>query len=294
MRVVFIGSVNFSWRMLEELLKKDSIEVVGVCTMQVDDANSDRIDLTPLCERNGVPVRYAPDINSPDSLTWIDARKPEVIFCFGWSRLIRKSLLELVPKGIIGYHPSALPANRGRHPLIWALALGLRETGSTFFAMDEGTDTGEIISQKILPISVDDDAGSLYIRMVQTAATQLDDVIWQLGSGNPRFIQQSEAKANYWRKRVEKDGIIDWRMSAVNIRNLVRSLTKPYLGAHFLYEGKTFKVWECEIEEISFPQLEPGKVLRVDDRGVLVNCGDSALILRKIEPSLIIQEGDYL
>ena len=50
--------------------------------------------------------------------------------------------------GILGYHPSLLPFNRGRHPIIWALALGLKETGSTFFFMDENADTGDIVSQK--------------------------------------------------------------------------------------------------------------------------------------------------
>ena len=71
----------------------------------------------------------------------------------GWSRIIGKELLAVPPKGIVGYHPAALPANRGRHPIIWALALGLKETASTFFFMDNGADSGPIISQKSLIIS---------------------------------------------------------------------------------------------------------------------------------------------
>ena len=27
--------------------------------------------------------------------------------------------------GVVGFHPALLPNNRGRHPLIWAKALGL-------------------------------------------------------------------------------------------------------------------------------------------------------------------------
>ena len=57
-------------------------------------------------------------------------------------------ILDLAPLGIIGFHPAALPRNRGRHPIVWALVLGLEETASTFFFMDKGADTGDILSQE--------------------------------------------------------------------------------------------------------------------------------------------------
>jgi len=59
-----------------------------------------------------------------------------------------KESLDLPHLGVIDFHPAALPANRGRHPIIWALVLGLQETASTFFFMDEGADSGDIISQE--------------------------------------------------------------------------------------------------------------------------------------------------
>ena len=67
--------------------------------------------------------------------------------------------MAIPPRGVIGYHPAALPANRGRHPIIWALVLGLSEIASTFFRMDTGADTGPIIDQEPVPIDDDDDAG---------------------------------------------------------------------------------------------------------------------------------------
>ena len=48
------------------------------------------------------------------------------------SNLIKKELLNLTPLGVIGFHPSLLPQNKGRHPLIWAKALGLKKSGTTF------------------------------------------------------------------------------------------------------------------------------------------------------------------
>ena len=81
--------------------------------------------------------------------------------------------------GVLGFHPSELPKNRGRHPLIWALALGLKKSASTFFFMDEGIDSGEILSQKIFDILSNDDAQSLYDKMSNNALQQIEEFLPQ-------------------------------------------------------------------------------------------------------------------
>ncbi len=81
-----------------------------------------------------------------------------------------------IPKiGVIGYHPSALPANRGRHPIIWAIALGLNETASTFFFMDECADSGDVLSQAIISIEDSDDPRSLYTKVILSAMNQIEE-----------------------------------------------------------------------------------------------------------------------
>lgn len=94
--------------------------------------NSDFADLTPLCKKNNILFKHVDDVNSEDSISWIKQLQPDIIFCFGWSSIIKKELLDLPPMGIIGFHPAKLPANRGRHPIIWALVLDLDKTASTF------------------------------------------------------------------------------------------------------------------------------------------------------------------
>tara|TARA_Y100001934_G_scaffold213102_1_gene252313 strand:- start:109 stop:519 length:411 start_codon:yes stop_codon:yes gene_type:complete len=133
MKIVFIGAVKFSEKALQKLINMRA-QVVGVCTLEASSFNSDHVDLTQVACTAAVPVRYTPDINSQETFNWIAALKPDILFCFGWSRLIKKPLLHLAPLGVVGYHPALLPSNRGRHPLIWAIVLGLRETGSTFFS----------------------------------------------------------------------------------------------------------------------------------------------------------------
>ena len=293
MRILFIGAVAFSAHALRELLAMHA-EIVGVCTLTQSAFNADHVDLTPIAEQAGVPVRNTPDLNIPEVLEWIRERQPDVIFCFGWSRLIRNPLLSLPPLGVIGFHPAALPANRGRHPLIWALVLGLPETASTFFFMDEGADSGDILSQVSVSIAPEDDAGRLYQRITEVAMKQIRDFVPRLAEGNFLRQPQDHHSANVWRKRSPADGRIDWRMAATSIHNLVRGLTRPYVGAHFDWAGKEIKVWRAEVEPDVPMNIEPGKILAVDARGVLIKAGVDAVRLLETEGEFCLEVGAYL
>ena len=237
MNIVFIGSIMFSEKILIQLINM-KVNIKGVCTIKSANNNSDHVDLTKISIKNKIPVKYTDDINSENSIKWIKSLSPDIIFCFGWSRLLKTDLLKLAPLGVLGYHPAALPANRGRHPLIWALILGLKETGSTFFFMDDGADSGDILSQHPIKIFNNDNAGSLYKRITETALEQIDEFLPTLQSGDCNKIKQDHSKSNTWRKRYKNDGKIDWRMSAITIHNLVRGLTKPYIGAHIEYKDE--------------------------------------------------------
>lgn len=293
MRICFIGAVEFSRRALEKLIAIRT-DIGGVCTLQSSPGNADHCDLTPLCATVGIPTLYAPDINSESVMLWLKARRPDVIFCFGWSRLIKNPLLRVPPLGVVGYHPAALPANRGRHPLTWALALGLQETASTFFFMDEGPDSGDILDQVAVPIAPHDDAGSLYEKVTARALTQIERFVPLLSSGCCPRIRQDHRKANVWRKRGKADGKIDWRMAAVTVHNLVRALAHPYVGAHFVYRGSEIKVWQSEPVSALPRNIEPGKVVAIEDRGIVVKCGEAGVRLVLTEPSFQPVVGEYL
>ena len=204
MRIVFIGAVKFSEQALNKLVEIKS-SIVGVCTLENSNFNSDHVDLSPLCRKNNIPVRYTPSINSEEVIDWISDLAPDVIFCFGWSRLIKKTLLNIAPLGVIGFHPALLPANRGRHPLIWSLTLGLKESGSSFFFMDEGADSGDILSQRNVSISEMDDAGTLYDKVSKTALNQIEQFVPTLANTTFQRYPQDHSKASYWLKRARLD-----------------------------------------------------------------------------------------
>jgi methionyl-tRNA formyltransferase len=293
MKIVFIGTVEFSRKILEHLLSLNA-DVVGICTSKGNNFNSDYSDLTGVAENAQIPIHYTSDINSKESINWIENLGPEVVFCFGWSRLLSTQLINVAPKGVVGFHPSLLPSNRGRHPLIWALALGLNKTGSTFFYMNENADEGEILSQEEVIISYEDSATTVYEKVSQTAKNQLTSLLSLLESGSETKVAQSNIKSNVWRKRTDEDSKIDWRMSSRAIYNLVRALTHPYIGAHTTYNGKVYKIWKVSEFSSVDQNHEPGKILSVEPGKIVVKCSDGAIILHSVTPQLDIQVGEYL
>ncbi|GAB7021545.1 formyltransferase family protein [Salidesulfovibrio brasiliensis] len=297
MRAVFVGCVEFSRKTLEWLAVQGpgmGLEIAGVVTRAASPFNADFADLGGVCREHGIPVRLTDDINAVEDRQWIADRDPDVLFVFGWSSLIGPELLAVPMIGAVGYHPAALPKNRGRHPIIWALALGLEETASTFFFLDEGADSGDILSQKPVPITYGDDAGSLYSLLTRTALSQLAEFVPALVDGSYARTPQDHSLANTWRKRGRADGAIDFRMSSRSVYNLVRALARPYVGAHLDCGGDEARVWRVHEVEVDAPNVEPGKVLAVDGRRFTVKCGEGAVEVVEHELETIPRVGEYV
>lgn len=290
MKIVFVGAVDFSRHCLQQVLDCDG-NVVAVLTLAREDAgfHSDCANLSDVAMQHGVTVHRIKKINDPKSIELIRSLKPDVIFVFGWSQLISKRILDIPPLGCIGTHPALLPRNRGRHPIVWALVEGLIESGLTFFYVDEGTDSGDILWQKSFPITLEDDAGSLYEKIKVLASEAIREFLPQLERGTARRIPQDHSQATYWRKRSEKDGEIHWIGSTMKIYNLIRALARPYVGAHTYINNQKMLIWRARIPQKPLPpvamDVQPGIIFARIDVGFDVRTGDGYLTVLEYEPS---------
>ncbi len=295
LKIGFIGCVKSSEALLNVLIKMPEVEVCAVITKEFSKVNADFVDLKYICEANSIPYKYESVSQREMSSKFLENYSLDLIYCFGWSYLLDETLLSIPKLGVIGFHPALLPRNRGRHPIIWALALGLKETGSTFFKMDAFADSGPIISQEKISILEDDKASDLYKRIISSAKQQLKILTLEFFNKEVKFLYQDNKKATYWRKRSRNDGLIDWRMSAKAIYNLVRSLSPPYPCAEFKVGDNYIKVPECCIMVEKYPEdIEPGYILKKDIDTLLVKVGgQEAILLKKLEINFTIEE-DYI
>lgn len=293
-KILFIGTVEFSYKALSALIE-NKFDIVGVLTKSESNFNSDYCDLTPLAKANNIPVFYRTNHNQDEIISFINSKNPDIIYCFGWSHILPKIILSIPKHGVIGFHPAELPNNRGRHPIIWALFLGLKQTASTFFIMDEGADTGDIISQEKINI-YEDNAFSLYNKIINVALKQIVSFTLELETKRAFLfkIKQDKKEGNSWRKRTKNDGKIDFRMTSRAILNLVNALSRPYIGAHLEFQEKEVKVWEVKEEKTNKLNHEPGKVLEVDGSDLIVKTYDGSIRIIDHEFNHLPLKGQYL
>jgi methionyl-tRNA formyltransferase len=217
---------------------------------------SGRIYLDDIAEDTQTPLFKLNHINDPEVAKKLIEYEIDWLFIIGWSQIASRDLLNIPKKGVIGAHPTLLPVGRGRAAVPWAIIKGLEITGVTFFKMDEGVDTGEILDQFEIELSPAETATTLYDR-VNKAHVELIKQIWpKLKEGSIVGIKQDESLATYWEGRTPTDGELTSAMYVQDADKLVRATTRPYPGAFKKYDKETkLVVWEGSLlkQENSIP-----------------------------------------
>jgi methionyl-tRNA formyltransferase len=179
--------------------------------------------------------------------------------------------------GCLNVHTSLLPKYRGAAPIQWAILNGDTETGVTIMKMDEGLDTGAIITQAATPIHPEDNAETLHDRLARMGAELLVRTIPEYVAGKLSPRPQPVEGVSYAPKIKKQDGHIDWNQPARAIWNRVRGLM-PWPGAFSYLPGlpqpHLLKIWQAEVVARTGP---PGEVLQADKTGIVVGCGCEAL-----------------
>ena len=195
MRVVFMGTPDFSVGTLRELVKAGH-EVVGVVS-QPDKPKGRGKSLMPTPVKEaalelGLPVYQPKKVRDPEFLEVLRELAPEVIVVVAFGQIIPQSILELPPYGCINVHASLLPKYRGAAPIQWAVIDGEPESGVTIMKMDTGLDTGDMITKVVVPIEKDETGGSLFDKLSEAGAKLLVDTLPSLADGTAVSEKQPE------------------------------------------------------------------------------------------------------
>ena len=283
MRVVFMGTPDFSVGTLRELVKAGH-EVVGVVS-QPDKPKGRGKSLMPTPVKEaalelGLPVYQPKKVRDPEFLEVLRELAPEVIVVVAFGQIIPQSILELPPYGCINVHASLLPKYRGAAPIQWAVIDGEPESGVTIMKMDTGLDTGDMITKVVVPIEKDETGGSLFDKLSEAGAKLLVDTLPSLVDGTAVYEKQPEESPTPYAAMIQKQlGNIDWKRPAVEIERLIRGLN-PWPSAFTKLNGKTLKIWSAQVlnESEKDAAAVPGTILSADAQGLCVKTGQAMKI----------------
>lgn len=210
----------------------------------------------------------------------------DVLFVFGWQRLIPEWLIDHCSVGAFGVHggPERPPRCRGRAVFNWALLLGYERFYMYIFRLSALADDGEIYALREFDICPEDDILTLYHKNCVVTSRMLVETLPGLLAGTIKGQPQTDEGTTFLPQRKPENGGVDWTQSAKRVVDLVRAVAPPYPGA-FTYFGETqiyierAQVFDSKI----LYSADPGEIVEVFPNGdIVVQAGNGAVYVRQM------------
>ena len=282
-KVVFFGSPEFALPTLTCLDKDKKIEIAAVVTQPDRPKNrGKKLSPTPvkkLARNLGLPVFEAEKLDQQFA-TDFKKLNPDLAVVSAYGKIIPKSILKILPGRFINIHPSLLPKYRGASPIQAAILNGDSQTGVTIMLLNEGLDTGDILSQKRMAIPKAATAGSLHDQLAKTGADLLLETIPDYLSGRITPKKQDNQRASFTKQISKDDGRIIWPAPALKIERQIRAMT-PWPAAWTKFNQISIKISQAETRLDSRPE-PPGTVVEIN-KNLGIVCGQGIIIVKKIQ-----------
>jgi methionyl-tRNA formyltransferase len=283
-RAVFYGTPDFAVPCLSALCEIADVKLV---ITQPDRPSGRGMKLRPppvkvLAQERGIEVIQPKRVRRPELAERIRALEPDVAVVVAYGRILPASLLSAPRLGCVNVHASLLPKLRGAAPIQWSIIRGDRESGVCLMQMDEGMDTGAVLSCRSTPIGENETAGELSGRLSKLGAALLRDELPRYLAGELTPQPQDDTGATMAPLMDKGLGRIDWAQSAQQVHDLVRGVS-PWPGAQSVLEGKRVKIHRTRIGALEGEADAPGEILLADRHGIEVACGQGSLVIDELQ-----------
>lgn len=272
----------------------DRISLAGIIGLRPDypaDGVAGFVDMKKFSQELG--VRFIPvetyELSGPLDVTRLGEEQIDVLLVVGWQRLIPSWLINHCSEGALGLHgtPGGISAGRGRSPQNWSLILGASEFTLSLFLIDEGVDSGKIISSTTVQYEPEDDINSSHIKVAMIAS---DLIVRAMQSGRSLIAsaRPQTGPVFYFPQRLREDGAIDWSRSTEEVSRFVRALAHPYPGAFTWLGEQKIMIWNVTavsgLKNLARERKNietPGKVVFESTAGLIViRTGDGYVLAR--------------
>ncbi|WP_102225999.1 methionyl-tRNA formyltransferase [Acidimangrovimonas sediminis] len=269
MRIVFMGTPDFSVPVLESLAERH--EVVCVYCQPPRAAGRGKKDRpTPVqakAEALGLPVRHPKSLRTPEAQAEFAALDADVAVVVAYGLILPQPVLDAPRHGCLNIHASLLPRWRGAAPIHRAIMAGDTETGVCIMQMEAGLDTGPVLLRRATPIGAEETTADLHDRLSAMGAVAIVEALDRLEGLVPEV--QPEEGVTYASKIDKAEARLDFTRPAEEVCRLVRGLS-PFPGAWCEAAGERLKLLRCRVVA---GEGAPGEVLS----NLTIACGTGAI-----------------
>ena len=296
MRVIFAGTPDFAATHLQAILEDDRYQLVAIYTQPDRPAGrGKKITQSPvkkLALANDIQLEQPASLTDIKTQETIARLEADVLIVVAYGLILPQAVLDIPRLGCINVHGSILPKWRGAAPIQRAIEAGDRETGVTVMQMDVGLDTGPMLTTSQCTIDDKETSASLYSKLAVLGAQALINTLEKMRSGTAVGIAQDSTQSSYADKIAKQESLIDWSASVTEIERRVRAFN-PFPAAYSLVNGQRIKIWLASADSRDYHGV-PGEILSADNDGLLVKCGNGALLISTIQmagkPKMCVSE----
>lgn len=296
LRIVFMGTPEFAVESLKALVDQQFKVVAVITAADKPKGRGQKMAISPVksfASDHKIPVLQPTNLKSPQFHEELKSYKANLFVVVAF-RMLPEVVWSMPEYGTFNLHASLLPQYRGAAPINWAIINGERETGVTTFFIKHEIDTGNIILQEKEPIHDNDNAGTLYGRLMKKGAELVVKTVEAIRDDNYNLKEQKESEfAHHAPKIFKEDCEIDWAKPAKEVYDFIRGLS-PYPAAWTKINDKIYKVFETQITSMEMEQ-DPGEVMTTNDE-IYVKTADEALKILdlQVEGKKRMQSSDFL
>lgn len=291
-RIVFMGTPEFAVPILQALV--ENYNVVAVYTrIDKPSGRGKQVVVSPVKHfalQHNLPLEQPRSLRNGSEQHRLREYNPDVVIVAAYGLLLPKAILETPARGCINTHASLLPRLRGASPIPYAILAGDSEAGVTLMQMDEGLDTGDILTARSIPIAPEDTTETLTQKLSKLGAELVLDTLPAYLEGKIIPKPQDHSQATMTRLVAKEDGQIKWDKSATYIERMVRAyqpwptaytyLPSPSGGRGAGGEG-LLKILHASVLERNAPEI-PGTVLQIG-KDIGIATGKGILLLYKVQ-----------
>jgi methionyl-tRNA formyltransferase len=283
LRLIFMGTPDFAVPTLLALAAHGH-DIAAVYTRAPKPAGRGMdLQRTPVereARRLALPVFTPATLKTEAAQAEFRAHNADAAVVVAYGLLLPKPVLDAPRLGCFNVHASLLPRWRGAAPINRAVMAGDGESGVTIMKMDEGLDTGAMVTNLAmvdrLPIAPDMTAGDLHDALAQLGADLMPRALAALERGSLTLTPQPEVGVTYATKISKAETRIDWGKPARDVHNHICGLS-PFPGAWFELDGVRVKALRATL---GLGSAAPGTAL---DDHLTIACGDGAIRLTQVQ-----------
>ena len=283
LKIVFAGTPEFAALHLQALIDSEH-DVIAVYSQPDRPAGRGKklqaSEVKQLAVKHTIPIYQPQSLKTEEAQLILSELQADIMIVVAYGLILPASILNTPLLGCLNVHGSLLPKWRGAAPIQRSIWAGDGETGVTIMQMDEGLDTGAVLSKHTLAIRKDETSASLYQKLAEIGPKALIKTLNTLNELQPEI--QDNRLASYAKKLSKEEAQIDWYLPAEQLERNIRAFN-PWPVAFFILNNSNIKVYSSEVVKAESSDTPSGQIIRANKQGILVATGNQCLLLTKLQ-----------